>query len=197
MRSDRVVPERATAADLNRLASTFVAAFADDPMIRWPMPEATPNDLHALFRAILSPYLELGVAWKVGHDVGCAAWLPPAHTARFTEIEMGTRAAIHRLTPDGGERYSAFWDWIGGHLPEEPCWFLDIIAVHPDAQGHGIGRALIEHGLERARADGHFAFLETGTESNISLYESLGFQVTRQERAPGGGPMIWFMQTSS
>jgi hypothetical protein len=33
MRSDRVVPERATAADLNQLASTFVAAFADDLMI--------------------------------------------------------------------------------------------------------------------------------------------------------------------
>lgn len=57
--------------------------------------------------------------------------------------------------------------------------------------------SLIEHGLDRARADGQPAFLETGTESNIGLYESLGFQVISQERAPDAGPMIGFMQTSS
>ena len=177
MVSDPVAqPELATIADLDSLAATLSIAFATDAMIRWPMPDATPQDLDALFRAIMTPYLELGVAWKVGAGVGCAAWLPPAEAARFAEIEVETRAAIHRLTPDGGTRYASFWDWIEAHLPAEPCWFLDLVGVRPDAQGQGIGRALITHGIDRARAAGQPAFLETGNESNVALYESLGFQ---------------------
>lgn len=51
------------------------------------------------------------------------------------------------------------------------------------------------HGLERARADGCPAFLETGNPGNVPFYESLGFQVVGEQQAPGGGPLIWFMQT--
>jgi hypothetical protein len=40
-------------ADIGSLAATLSSAFADDPMIRFPMPEATPQDLDALFRAII------------------------------------------------------------------------------------------------------------------------------------------------
>ena len=170
-------------------------AFAADPMILWPMPAATDDDLTALFRAIMAPYLSLGVAWKVGDSVGCAAWLPPAETAQFAEIEVATRAAINGLTSDGGARYSRFWDWIDVELPVEPCWLLDLVGVRPDAQGRGIGRALITLGTRRAAAAGQPAFLETAVPANVGLYESLGFRVVRQGEAPDGGPMIWFMQT--
>jgi GNAT superfamily N-acetyltransferase len=188
-------PELATIADIGSLAATLSSAFATDAMIRWPMPDATPQHLDALFRAIMAPYVSLGVAWKVGDAIGCAAWLPPLEAARFAEIEVNTRAAIYRLTPDAGARYAEFWDWIEAHLPTEPCWLLDLVGVRPDAQGRGIGRSLITHGIERARAAGQPAFLETGTESNVALYEALGFRVVHQERAPDGGPTIWFMQT--
>jgi hypothetical protein len=39
------------------------------------------------------------------------------------------------------------------------------------------------HGLQRARADGCPAFLETGNASNVPFYESLGFQVVGEERS--------------
>ena len=39
------------------------------------------------------------------------------------------------------------------------------------------------------------AFLETGTPRNVLFYQSLGFQVVDEQRAPDGGPIIWFMQT--
>jgi hypothetical protein len=51
------------------------------------------------------------------------------------------------------------------------------------------------HGLDLARADGWPAFLETSTPRNVPFYRSLGFQVVDEQRAPDGGPMIWFMQT--
>jgi len=159
------------------------------------MPEATPAMVQELFRVILTPYVEFGVLWKIrGRDAG-AAWLPPEVAARFAEVDQATWAAINPLTSDGGARYAAFWGWLGAHLPSEPCWFLDVVAVAPAAQGQGLGRALVRHGLQRARAGGCPAFLETGNPRNVPFYESLGFQVVGQERAPDGGPTIWFMQT--
>lgn len=62
--------------------------------------------------------------------------------------------------------------------------------------GRGLGRALVRHGLARARADGCPAFLETGTPRNVPFYESFGFRVVGAHQAPDGGPVIWFMQTS-
>jgi GNAT superfamily N-acetyltransferase len=191
----QAVPDLAGPADLPGLVVTFAAAFSDDAMIRWPMPEATPAMLQELWRVILAPYVESGVLWKIGGCDGGAAWLPPAVAARFAEIEQSTRAAISPLTGDGGARYAAFWDWLGDHLPGEPCWFLDAVAVAPAAQGRGLGRALVTHGVELAWADGCPAFLETGTPRNVPFYQSLGFQVVDEQRAPDGGPMIWFMQT--
>ena len=107
---------------------------------------------------------------------------------RFDEIEQSAWAAINPLTGDGGVRYAAFWDWLGAHLPAEPCWFLDAVAVAPAAQGRGLGRTLVMHGLERARADGCPAFLETGTPRNVPFYQSLGFQIVGEQQAPMAGP---------
>jgi GNAT superfamily N-acetyltransferase len=190
-----VAPELAGPGDLPALAATCAAAFRDDAMIRWPMPDATPAILQELFRVILTPYIESGVLWKIHGCDGGAAWLPPGVAARFAEIEQSTRAAISPLTGDGGARYAAFWDWLDAHLPGEPCWFLDLVAVAPAAQGRGLGRALVTHGLQRARADRCPAFLETGTPRNVPFYESLGFQTVAEQQAPDGGPVIWFMQT--
>jgi GNAT superfamily N-acetyltransferase len=188
-------PELAGPADLPGLVVTCAAAFSDDSMIRWPMPDATPAMLQELFRVILTPYLEFGVLWKIHGCDGGAAWLSPGVTGRFDEIEQSARAAINLLTDDGGARYAAFWDWLGAHLPREPCWFLDLVAVAPAAQGQGLGRALVTHGLNLARADGCPAFLETSTPRNVPFYQSLGFQIADKQQAPDGGPVIWFMQT--
>jgi hypothetical protein len=53
------------------------------------------------------------------------SWLSPAVTERFAEIDQATWADITPLTSDGGARYATFWDWLGAHMPDEPCWLLD------------------------------------------------------------------------
>lgn len=52
------------------------------------------------------------------------------------------------------------------------------VCVHPDCQGNGYGRALVEHLLERARCcDARAVFLEVRPSNLIAyrLYEQLGF----------------------
>ncbi|MGV0033573.1 MAG: ribosomal protein S18-alanine N-acetyltransferase [Candidatus Azotimanducaceae bacterium WSBS_2022_MAG_OTU7] len=52
------------------------------------------------------------------------------------------------------------------------------VCVHPDYQGHGFGRALVEHLLERARAEkAATIFLEVRPSNTAAckLYDKLGF----------------------
>ena len=147
-----------------------------------------------MFSILLEPYLELGVVWELAGCVASAAWLDPGTAERFGEIDVAMREFVVPLTDDNGARYGQFWDWLGSHVPDEPCWFLDMLAVTPQHQGRGFGRTLIEHGLGLAQADGLPTFLETSQQGNVGFYQSFGFEVVEHERAPDGGPAIWFMR---
>jgi ribosomal protein S18 acetylase RimI-like enzyme len=186
---------RATRADLPAVAGLFGRAFIDDAMLRWPFPpEATVEDLTELFAILLDVYWPLDAISVIG-DRAAAVWLPPAEAARFVEIEGPTRDLIRPLTDDGGARYDVFWDWLGEHLPDEPSWFLDILAVDAEARCRGLGGRLIEHGLARAHGEGLPAFLETSVRDNVALYERFGFRAIEERTAPGGGPTIWFLRS--
>jgi ribosomal protein S18 acetylase RimI-like enzyme len=185
-------PER-----VQRLVDVLARSFADDPIIRWPFP--TDGNLEEqcreLFRILDEPFAETGWLWEAGHATGVALWVPPDGEARFLEIELGTRDAIDAMTEDDGVRYRAFWDWIEDHLPTEPHWFLDHLAVAPEHRGEGLGTALVELGVGFARRDEVPAFLETARPGNVGYYERLGFRVVADEHAPGGGPRQLFMRT--
>ena len=184
-------------AELATTAQLFSDAFVGDPMITWPLTDPSPAAIASMFSIVVEEaYGPIGVVWVVGEDVvdGAAVWLAPEQTARFDQIEVATRPRINALTDDGGVRYATFWDWIGEHIPDEPCWFLDILAVREAARGRGLASALVGHGLERAQAAGVPAILETGNPANVPMYAHLGFRVVEQGNAPDGGPTIWFLR---
>lgn len=64
-------------------------------------------------------------------------------------------------------------------------WYLGTLAVDPTQQRRGIGRQLIEWGLQRARQEQVSAGLEASAKG-IGLYESPGFRtVNTIELMPG------------
>jgi GNAT superfamily N-acetyltransferase len=67
--------------------------------------------------------------------------------------------------------------WEGRAVPEGDCGFR-VLAVDPTVEGHGVGRRLVEHCIERARSDGHHRLVITSmawmTRAH-ALYERLGF----------------------
>jgi ribosomal protein S18 acetylase RimI-like enzyme len=65
----------------------------------------------------------------------------------------------------------------GSLHPEEPHWYLPWIGVRPEAQGKGVGSALLARGLARADADGLPAYLEATSRRNAALYARYGFEV--------------------
>jgi ribosomal protein S18 acetylase RimI-like enzyme len=185
-------PER-----VQRLVEVLARSFADDPIIRWPFPTDGSHEeqCRELFRILDEPFAETGWLWEAGDAAGVALWVPPDGEARFLEIELESRDAIDAMTEDDGVRYRAFWDWIEDHLPTEPHWFLDHLAVAPEQRGEGLGTALVELGVGFARRDEAPAFLETARPGNVGYYERLGFRVVADEHAPGGGPRLWFMRS--
>jgi GNAT superfamily N-acetyltransferase len=81
-----------------------------------------------------------------------------------------------------------FTDWRGA---QSGSYGVRLLAVPPPERGKGVGRALMEHCIERARSDGKDrVVLTTAQEMEFArdLTESLGFQRDREldhEPAPG------------
>jgi GNAT superfamily N-acetyltransferase len=164
-------------------------------MMCWPMGEThDPTDQFTrCFAYFLEIALGLGFVTEAGRAKGAAVWIPPGRLEDWGTHPWSQRR-IHLLTDDGGARYDVFWRWVTDHCPSEHLWQLDSIAVDPSAQRRGIGGALIRAGLARARFDGVGAFLSTGTERNVTIYETCGFRVVERANAPEDGPRIWFMR---
>ena len=184
-----------TRARLTALASMFGRAFVDEPMMLWPL--GSNGDVVECFTRCFAYFLEvalpLGLVWEAGRAEGAAVWISPEQSEVW-EHHPWNQTRILGLAGDGGRRYDAFWDWVAMHDPPKPSWQLDSIAVHPALQGRGIGKALIEAGFARARADRTGAFLSTGTAANVTIYRRCGFRVYDEADAPEGGPRIWFMR---
>ena len=63
--------------------------------------------------------------------------------------------------------------------PTEPHVFLGVIGVHPDFQGRGLARVLLDEvaRISRRHADSHGVCLNTESAANVALYEHMGYQV--------------------
>ncbi len=73
-------------------------------------------------------------------------------------------------------------------IPEADAMLLDNVAVAPDAQGRGLGRILISHAEQVARAAGYRAlrlYTHERMTENIALYGRLGFVETHRAEEKG------------
>jgi GNAT superfamily N-acetyltransferase len=187
---------RSTPERLGVLAPVFGRAFVDEPMMLWPMGLRgdVVDRLTRCFAYFLEEALEHDLVWEVDGGKGAAVWMAASQPEAWETDHPWHQPRIIELTDDGGHRYQAFWEWVESRTPAEPLWLLDSIAVDPDAQGRGLGSALISDGLIRAYESGVGAFLSTGTRRNVAIYERCGFRVVEHVDAPGGGPHTWFMR---
>ena len=169
-------------------------AFADEPLIQWPLGGgASVETITTIFKLLYAGPTELGMLWEGGDGEGVAVWIVPGETALLTASDQAAASEYDPLTPDGGARYHALWEWVGSFIPDD-AWYLDALAVDPAHQRTGVGGALVRHGLDLAAAQGAAAFLETSIAANVPYYERFGFTVVDQGDAPGGGPHVWFMR---
>ena len=139
-----------------------------------------------LFRILDERFVHTGWLWEADDGAGVALWVPPGAAQRFVEIELETRDPIDAMTGDGGVRYRGFWDWIEAHLPPEPHWFLDHLAVAPGARVRVSGWRWSSSGSGSRAGDGVPAFLETARPENVGFYEQARVPGRRGRAGPRG-----------
>jgi GNAT superfamily N-acetyltransferase len=189
-----------TVERLPRVADVLGRALSQEPMLTWPIggnPDGLVTRCIDQLTVVDGPLVDLGMVWEAGDALGAAVWVPATQPDEFWTAVNASDAAQRALTDDNGARMDRLWGFVTSMIPPEPLWILDHIGVDPRHQGLGVGAALIEFGLERARHEGVGAFLETGTERNVDYYRRFGFEVVAQGSVPGDGIPLWFMQWRS
>lgn len=165
--SDRVRP--ATAADHDAVVTTVVAAFAQDPAFRWFFPDPATFDERAtaFVTAVLRPRLAADAVWVVGDGAAVALWEPPG---------AGGGGSVENAVP--ADTYARLQQWErAAHrfIPDEPHWYLGILATHPAHAGQGLAKLAAAPGLARATEAGLTCWLETATATNVAMYRRRGW----------------------
>jgi GNAT superfamily N-acetyltransferase len=182
--------------DTEPLTDVLQAAFWDDPVTRWILPDegSRSRRLARFFRVLLERhYLPMRAVWTTSDQLGGALWSPPGYW-RVTPREL--MAAGPALAVVGGRhalRAVRLFDEVERRHPTVPHWYLGVLGTDPPHQGHGIGSALLRPVLERCDREGIPAYLESSKESNIPFYGRHGFAVTGEIGAASGGPTLWAM----
>ena len=108
-------------------------------------------------------------------------------TYRLREGERPVAGLCHVARHPSGRLVGAnsFWEVRIGEAGV-PALLLGPLAVAPDLQGVGIGRALMRHGIEEARALGHALIILVGDEP---YYARVGFRQVPPDQLLLPGPV--------
>ncbi|KAK7519293.1 acyl-CoA N-acyltransferase [Phyllosticta citriasiana] len=209
-----------TEADIDGAVDVIQAAFEDDPYANWVFDKATSRTQFnpARNRDSLTLRCHWGIANAIfhiardttldpphGRILGVAMWLPPnaSSSLRFTLslYTLSFRACLNNMYHHGRgglllHRYriwksaqaaaqAALWTDARGY------YFCNIVAVAPEAQGRGVGRALMGEVLARADQEGRRCYLESSRDvPNTAIYGRMGFEVRKVMECDDGGEKV-------
>mmetsp|Transcript_6168 Transcript_6168/g.15825 ORF Transcript_6168/g.15825 Transcript_6168/m.15825 type:complete len:252 (-) Transcript_6168:1304-2059(-) len=162
-------------------------------------PEAAKVDaLHWLFRCNFAMRLPLGacrVATASDGSVECLYLLEPPEAmvplSILTMLWAGLWQVPFRFGLRAMARLLSVIEWYEQKMAEVAarvavehgglrCWKLERMSVSPDCQGHGIGTACLQQGLDEVDAKGDGVLLTTQLERNVRFYTRLGFEVIEE-----------------
>lgn len=188
---------RLDVAEADAAIAMLTRAFATDPLADVIAPDRATWETASrwCFTAFLQYGLRYGEVWTVGALDGVAIWWAPPYVEpdEARAVEVGLMRGPEVLGPEGWERFLAFGVVTADlhHTAiQEPHWYLNVIGVSPDAQGTGVGSALLASMFARLDRDGLPAYLDTGTDENAAYYERRGFTVAGETREPSTGMLV-------
>ena len=127
----------ATAADLDGATRTLSAAFEDDPLWNWAIPD--PDKLAVWWRFLIDSALRYPWVWISGGYAAVSVWIPPGGS-ELTEGEEGRVAPLidHLLDERAPEVLELFRRFDEAHPREEPHYYLSLLGTHPHHRGRGL-----------------------------------------------------------
>ena len=203
MSKHEVQIEAITEADIPAAVRTIQDAFADDPFAAWVYDTARFSKIRN------NVSLGLRMQWGIRNGkifvahtperrcAGVAMWCGPRELAKkqtWGEWWEEWKLWFNQLRMNlwygrGGLNAKRYWLWKSAQnamqkqLWTDPAgyWFLNILTIHPDSQGRGIGKALVEKVSKRADAEGTRCYLESSKfEPHVKIYERMGFKFVKE-----------------
>jgi GNAT superfamily N-acetyltransferase len=189
------LPREASLSDTRRLSTALAAAFEEDPVFSWLLPKENRRfaRLVRFFELELRHVvLPAGRVWTAAQGIGASLELPPGAWRMPLGAQVAHGPAFVRALGPHLPRAMAMLTVIERRHVREPHYYIPYVGVAPDAQGQGLGTALLRPTLERCDHEGLPAYLEATSERNAALYERLGFR-PRGELRLGTSPPVWPM----
>lgn len=179
----------ATADEMPRTVATIVAAFVADPPARfaWPSAHEYLEAMPVATRKFVGSCFEHGTAYVAADFSGAALWLPPGVEPDGETLEKVFRETARREHLDD---LLATFEKMGQSHPREPHWYLPQIGVDPNAQGRGVGDALMRHALARCDREQTLAYLEASKPDNVPFYQRHGFEVMGEIQVGAAPPVM-------
>ncbi len=185
---------RATPAHGPTISRALAAAFQDDPVFEWvvPDPDIRRARIPSVFAAFVDVYVPHNETYVAGDGVGGALWAPAGSQPFMDEPREVFAQRITAALGDDAERAFEVDALLESHHPTEACFYLQFLGVIPDHQGRGVGSAMLSMVLDRCDATGTPAYLEATSVDNRRLYARHGFETVGEITLPQG-PALWPM----
>jgi ribosomal protein S18 acetylase RimI-like enzyme len=182
----------ATRAEVTPLARALAAAFEQDPVARWLMPDdRTRRRRLEVFYALEIEHviLPVGTAWTADGIPGAALVAPPGKWRVPVSQQIRHLPTFVRALGMGLPRAVGLLTKVESRHLREPHHYLAHIGVRPERQGQGLGSALIRPTLDRADAERLPCYLEASSPDNARLYRRLGFKDVETLTFAGSPPL--------
>ena len=181
--------------DRATVAYTLAAAFFDDPVTEWLIPDIARRHqvIDRVFELYAAAYIRHDETYTTSGGQGAALWLPPNRELLTPEEGEAFGAEIEELLGEDARRAFLLEETFAEHHPTEPAYYLQLVATAPDAQGRGIGSALLREVLRQADWERMPAYLEATTERSRALYERHGYVSRGEFTLPENGPTLYPM----
>lgn len=182
--------------DLIQSRETLVRAFAEDSL--WQEVFSSYIDSQekrrSFFEIPLRLSLTFGEAYADSPDIrAVAAWLPGERSS-IGILSMIRSGAWRSITSLGKEVNSSLMPLLEvvdkdreKIMEGKRYTYLQVIGVDPDYQRQGLFSALMKALIEQSDQACRFLYLETSTDSNVPLYENLGFKIVGERPIEGLG----------
>lgn len=189
--------------DSERAVALLAQAFYSDPAWIYIVPEADQRhgSLANLFRSLVTAYIRNQQVYGVGEPLqGLAIWSMPnqgrppllgfINSASF--MVLGTPGLIGIMKRS--LKIALVAKAIRKYALHEPHYYLEFLAVAPDAQGQGWASKLLRPLLAQADAQACTVFVDTFKPANVLLYEHFGFVNHKQQTLGALGLQIFLLR---
>jgi ribosomal protein S18 acetylase RimI-like enzyme len=194
----QIAVRRANPADGKTLGAVLADAFSDDPVVSWLLPHTLSNRewrVRRLWTLTAHAYLRNRKPCYLAEDgSGATLWAPPGQwmtTIAEQVRELLPMAAVFRTSLVRAANLQN--QMMAAHPRQPKHWYLYAIGTRAEAQGRGLGSAMLHEVLDGLDTTGEAAYLESSNIRNVPLYQRHGFEIVEEMAVNGGGPTMYRM----